>query len=164
MTKKLMIAILLSCIMMVTPVMAKGITKAELLAKIEALEQRVAQLEAQLGVSALDELSVEASQYVTLTMGGWIAGEDFPAGKYDLAPTSGHGDVQVYGSFDEYQAGRYRKQEFSLISQELLDDTSLSNHDYYVQFYSPKASNIQLAEGVYVYIDSTMSLALIPVQ
>lgn len=158
--RKLLIA-LVSVALMAVPVRAD---EAELLARIEALEQRVAQLEQLIGPNKSASVSKDASGSTIFELGAYVCGEDFDPGKYDIIAISGHGTVKIYDSYEDYNNSHYHHKDFDLIDQAFLDDETHMMHDYYVQFYSVRANNIKLDECECLVIDSGLKIQLVPVE
>lgn len=97
--KKLIVAVTAALLFCTVPVYADD---ADLLARIEALEERVTALEALLSSSSGSAETVQTGEPVTLEVGTWIVGEDIPAGKYNLTCATDAGAMcTVYKSLED---------------------------------------------------------------
>ena len=146
MKKRLLIGIAAS-IMMALPVHAD---EAELLARIEALELRVAQLEALLGagdVSSEVQQDISAGEAIELETGTWIVGEDIPAGKYDMTCTSGAGSVYFYNSYEEMKTEKYSFTETYYMGSEAQRIRFKDSEEKYYSIFTRIVNNIRLEDG-----------------
>lgn len=93
-------------------------------ARIEALEERVTQLESKLEVQKTNDVSSDttSSESSVLNPGVSIVGEDISAGKYNFSVTKSFGTIYTYDSYDKYKENQYSFNEmYPLASQEYLD-------------------------------------------
>ena len=162
--KKLLPICVLACALTAFPAMAD---EAELLARIEALEQRVAQLEAMIGVSAESEVLVQEAPAqnngaIELAAGTWVVGEDIPAGKYNLTCSSGSGSVCFYGSLEQKERERYDYDyEYFMGSQEEIKEKAEKYN--ITNMYTAEVNNIRLEEGNCIYSEAA-AILLTPVE
>lgn len=172
MKKKIMAALLLSSLMMAIPARAD---EAELLARIEALEQRVAQLEQMMGIGEdIEEEITEAlptkdTAAVELTIGNWMVGEDIAAGKYNLTAAS---DVVTFCSVYKDLDARLNHTGFldfyTVASEGFLDDyvESLGNTEEALAWRETQTTviyNVYLQDGQCIEIENGPA-AFTPVQ
>lgn len=144
---KKMIIFVLALLMFAAPVKAD---EAELLARIEALELRVSQLEALLSegdVSAEEQQDVSARDGIELETGTWIVGEDIPAGKYDMTCTSGAGSVYFYNSYEEMKAEKYSFTETYYMGSEAQRIRFKDSEEKYYSIFTRIVNNIRLEDG-----------------
>lgn len=115
----------------------------DLLARIEALEERVAALEA-LHAGSIQgdqaQTAVATGDPITLEVGTWIVGEDIPAGRYNLTSATDAGaQCMVYKSLDEK------------MNDGIFDDYYSVSTDAYKEMY---ASLFEDQEGLSATLDS----------
>lgn len=133
----------------------------DLLARISALEERVAVLESMLDVSSEQtEALPPAADALTLSAGTYIVGEDIPAGKYNLTCNSGSGSVKIYDNYETRRSGDYNYfEDYTICSQEYMDYIGSALGEDYLQtvasLYTLEAKNVRLEAPNCVFIDGT---------
>lgn len=96
---KKLIILVSAAFLFATPAFASD---EDVLARIEALEQRVTALENMLSSSDETETPLTTGEVITLDVGTWIVGNDISAGKYNLTCANDAGSVcYVYKSLDD---------------------------------------------------------------
>ena len=96
---KKLIILVSAAFLFATPAFASD---EDVLARIEALEQRVTALENMLSSSDETETPLTTGEVITLDVGTWIVGDDISAGKYNLTCANDAGSVcYVYKSLDD---------------------------------------------------------------
>lgn len=152
--KKLLIAVAAMAAM----AMPARADEAELLARIEALEQRVAQLEATIaGGEASQEAITEdgnADETITLGTGTWIVGQDVPPGKYKITCISGLGMLHFYTSYEERKENEYNSYEDHLMcGTNVFDEMANSPYDTdtIMSMYTSEINNVLLEDGYCIY-------------
>ena len=152
--KKLLIAMAAMAAM----VMPARADEAELLARIEALEQRVAQLEALIvGGKTIPESSTEQItevKEITLATGTWIVGEDLPAGKYYVECTSGYGSVLFYSSLEARQSDEYNYFEGNVLVSKALSEKLGEQSEDGTSTHITEINNVRLEDGNCIYTDA----------
>lgn len=138
----------------------------ELIARIEALEERVSALETLLGGST--EQIPTATDEITLSSGTYIIGEDMPAGKYNLSCADGTSEINFYNDYQSRKSDEYSYFEhYNLASQAYIDYMTITLGEAYVQnlssLYTTEVNNIRLEEPNCIYIDGS-SVIFTPVQ
>ena len=132
----------------------------DLEARISALEERVAVLEALiLGESSEQETEVSTGESVTLEVGTWVVGEDIPAGKYNLTCTNDAGSVcYVYASLDDKLKDEFYKDFYSVSTEaykkqyaELFSDDE--NINVILDSLQTVIYNVYLQDGQCLVID-----------
>ena len=157
------IIFVLALLMFAVPVEAD---EAELLARIEALELRVSQLEELLGANLCTVEPAEtpaSSSYgsIELAAGTWVVGEDLPAGKYNLTCSSGSGSVCFYKSLEQKERERFDYDyEYFMGSQEEIDEKAEKYN--ITNFYTAEVNNIRLEDGNCIYSEAP-TIVLTPV-
>ena len=165
--KKILIA-MAAMAAMTMPVRAD---EAELLARIEALELRVAQLEALIigGNEEITEQEVTGSEAIdtfTLNTGTWIVGDDFPSGKYNITCISGAGMIYFYNSYEDRKNNPYLAREsYYLSTQGLIDELAdfYGSDDLIAGIYKTEINNIRLSDGDCVHVEAS-SVQFVPVE
>lgn len=162
--KKRLIATILIGILMTTPAMAD---EAELLARIEALEQRVEQLEQMLGIgdqTAETQAEIASTgETITLATGTWIVGEDLPAGTYDMICTSGAGSVYFYNSYEDKENEKYSFTETYYMGSEAQRIRFGDSEEAYYGMFTKIVNNIHLEDGNCIYTEAP-EIELTPMQ
>lgn len=168
MRRKLVAALLLSSVMMAGTARAD---EAELLARIETLEQRVAQLEQMMGIGEAPATETEAAQEtstetISLGTGTWIVGEDLPEGKYNITCASGMGSLYFYNSLDERKEDIYNAYEMHLMCGDDVREEMLASPyemDTVMSVYSTTLNNVSFDDGNCIYSE-LQEIILTPVQ
>lgn len=135
--------------------------------RIEALEQKVAELEQR--IEALEKLfsnsegsdNVISNSEKILNPGVYIAGEDIPAGKYSFHITDGAGTIETYGSYDSYKSNNYVDCEYYEVASEAYKNNLSSDLESLRDLYSSDIGNIPLQDGMCLKISGvTVSYAV----
>lgn len=106
--------------------------------------------------SAYDELKGASAESETLSVGGYIVGEDaLTEGKYDIVAKSGYTIVNVYKSYDDYAREQFSFfASYDLAPQALIDELTGTYGDAFAGMYAPVAKNARISNGNYIFIES----------
>lgn len=112
--------------------------EAELLARIEALEQRVTQLETLISgseevIEGETDAANQQASVITLGSGNWIVGEDIPAGVYNLTSDSYLGGyLWIYKDISERVNGGFALEFYTVPGQASVEEykEDLDGNDY----------------------------------
>lgn len=145
------------------------------LAKIDELENRIAELEAnQATTEALTEAETAAiasedpgtSEPFVLDAGTWIVGEDLPEGKYNIKCIGGTGTISFYDDYETKKEREYDYFEYYMMaSDEYFQSLAALGQDMVNSMkalYTQSANNIRLENGNCIYLDS-LSVQFTPV-
>ena len=106
--------------------------------------------------SAYDALKGTPSASESLTLGGYVVGEDaLTEGKYNIIAKDGFTSVLIYDSYADYAEEKYSwKEMLSLATQSMLDEYKEMFGENSISSYSIDAKNIRISNGNYIYIES----------
>lgn len=127
--------------------------------RIEALEQKVTELEQRIAAlegffsNSDDTDSVVSGSEEVLNPGVYVVGEDIPAGKYSFHITDGVGMIEAYGSYDAYKANDYNDYECYGAASETYKDSLDSDLESLNALYSSDIGNIPLQNGMCLNIN-----------
>lgn len=147
----------------------------DILARIEALEQQVADLQAQIdalsGISSnttTDESSPAPGESITLEVGTWVVGDDIPAGKYNITCSNDAGAmIYVYKSLDDKLNDELFSDIYSVTSEaakaafaDLYDDNPSA--DVLLDSMNTVVYNVYLIDGQCLKIDGSAATFTCP--
>lgn len=128
--------------------------------RIEALEQKVAELEQRIATlegllsNSNNSENIVASSEGTLEPGAYIVGEDIPEGKYSFSVIRGEGELLLFLDYNTYKTGdRFDAFEsYDMASQEYINqyqDTMTA----YAESLSTEVGNVHLESGDCLNVD-----------
>lgn len=159
--KKRLITILSICALSGTSFSIPVFAETDDSSRIEALEQKVAELEQR--IAALEGFlnntenpeSFVASQEGTLEPGVYIVGEDIPEGKYTFSITRGEGSLLVYADYSTYKSGdRFDAYEIYDVASQNYIDQYKDMMEAYAESLSTEVGNVRLENGECLNVDS----------
>lgn len=106
--------------------------------------------------SAYDALKGTPAVSESLTLGGYVVGEDaLTEGKYNIIAKEGSTSVKIYNSYTDYDKESYSwKEFFSLATQSMMDEYKEMFGENVAAMYSLDAKNIRISNGNYIYIEA----------
>ena len=106
--------------------------------------------------AAYDALKGAPTESESLTLGGYIVGEDaLTEGKYNIIAKNGSVSVKIYNSYEDYDKESFSwKEYYSLATQSMLDQYDEMFGENVAYMYSTTAKNVRISNGNYIFIES----------